>query len=165
MKRYHTAKDPDEIHNLANEERYQGKKGELNKVLFQWLEEVGDMGEIPEMEMVVEQWWKGKDTPPLTQEPKIKKTKEGVVLTCDTKGASIGYRIFNGPPTDTTIARAIHTWGFYWLFSDGNKKTIEVPKPWAVYTGGTIPLKKGQTIQVNAHRIGYRPTEITYKFN
>lgn len=162
---YYTAKDPDEVHNLADEPSYWKKKEELKQVLFEWLEDVGDMGEIPEKEMVVEQWWNGKNEPPLTKNPKIKKNREGVALSCDTEGASIGYRIFDGSPADTTITRPIHTWGFYWLFRDGDKKTIEVPKPWSVYAGGTIPLKKGQTIQVNAHRIGYRPNETTYKFN
>lgn len=47
--------------------------------------------------------------------------------------------------------------------NDG-KSTIEVPKPWKVYTGGTIPLRKGQTLLVNAQRIGYRPSENSYTF-
>lgn len=161
---YYTAKDPDEILNLANDPAYKEKLEELKGALFQWLESVKDYSETPEKEMVRKVWWNGRDDAPRTAKPKIRRSKEGISIECKTKGASIGYRIFEGSPIDTTISRPIHTWGFYWLFSDGSKKTIEVPKPWTVYTGGTIPLRKGQTIQVNAHRIGYKPSEKTYEF-
>lgn len=162
---YYTAKDPDEVHNLAEEPSYQKKKEELKQVLFQWLKKVGDTGEVPEKEMVRTQWWNGKDNPPLTKKPKIDQHKEGVLISCDTDGASIGYRIFDGPVNDSTIIRPIKTWDFHYLRPQRGKKTIEVPKPWTVYSGGTVPLKKGQSIQVNAHRIGYRPSETTYKYN
>ena len=129
------------------------------------MEEVGDMGEISERKMVFEQWWQGKDHPPKTRKPIIHKKPQGVSLSCETEGASIGYRIFEGPVKDTLITRNIKTWDFFYLMPQNGKSTIDVPKPWQVYTGETIPLKKGQTIQVNTHRIGYRPSETIYKYN
>ncbi|MAO15469.1 MAG: sulfatase [Bacteroidota bacterium] len=161
---YYTTKDPDEVHNLADDPAYQDKKNELKEVLFNWLEVVGDTGKIPEKEMVRNMWWKGKDDAPMTEKPVIKKSKEGVTLSCATDGASIGYRIFKDNVADSTLVRDIKTWDFFYLMPHNNKKTVTVPKPWNVYTGGNISLKKGQTIQVNAHRIGYKPTEIIYKF-
>jgi arylsulfatase A-like enzyme len=161
---YYTAKDPDEVRNLANEPAYQEKKAELKEVLFQWLEEVGDVAEVPEKQMVLENWWKGKGQPPVTAKAKVKKEQGGVILSCDTPGASIGYRVFNGEVKDTTMVRPIKTWDFFYLMPQNGKSTVAVPKSWKVYSGGTIPLEKGEIIQVNAQRIGYRPTELIYKF-
>ncbi|WP_375587772.1 sulfatase [Flagellimonas aurea] len=160
---YYTAKDPDEVHNLANNKAYDGKKEELKKVLFQWMEEVGDLGAMSEKDMVLEHWWKGKGHPPKTSKPIIKETPQGVSLSCETDGASIGYRIFDGGKIDSSITRKIKTWDFFYLMPKNGKTTITVPKPWSVYSGGTIPLHSGQVIQVNAQRIGYTPSETMYK--
>jgi arylsulfatase A-like enzyme len=162
---YYTAKDPDEVHNLANEKSYFVKKAELKKVLFQWLDQIGDLCEIPEKEMVLERWWDGKGEAPKTGQPIIERSKDGVTLSCDTEGASIGYRIFNGTIKDTLVTRKIKTWDFFYLMPQEGKTSINVPKPWEVYKGGIIPLNKGQIIQVNTHRIGYTPSEVIYKFN
>ena len=105
----------------------------------------------------------GKGEPPVTASPEIKKTDTGVILSSETEGASIGYRVFDGAIQDTIIRREIKTWDFFYLMPRGGETTVEVPMPWQVYTGGTIPLKKGQTILVNAQRIGYRPTEASFK--
>ena len=160
---YYTAKDPDEVHNLAEDQLFQLKKEEMKKVLFAWLEEVGDMGAISERELVNKTWWKEKGVPPKTEAPKIKHLENGVTLTT-TEGVSLGYRVFDGAISDTIITRKIKSWDFKSHYLRDAKKTVQVPKPWKVYSGGTIPLKKGQTILVNAQRIGYLPTEISYKF-
>lgn len=162
---YYTTKDPDEVHNLATNPAFQEKKEELKKVLFDWLDDVGDLSETPEKELVRSLWWQGKDKAPLTQKADVTKTTNGITLTTKTEGASIGYRIFEGTVKDTMVSRSIKTWDFYAIFNRSQETSIQVPKAWQVYVGGTIPLKKGQTIQINTHRIGYRPTEITYKFN
>ena len=161
---YYTAKDPDEVNNLASTRSYAKKKAELKKVLFQWMEEIGDMGSIPEKEMVREQWWQGKAKPPLTKSPIIKKSQEGIELINQEPGASIGYRIFDDGIKDTTITRNMKSWDFAYIMGNKEVTTVTVPKPWKVYSGGTIPLKKGQTILVNAQRIGYRPTEKVFLY-
>lgn len=162
---YYTAKDPDEVYNLADNPRFKEKKEELKEALFKWLEKVGDMGSVSERELLNMTWWQGKGVPPKTNDPKIKRVKEGVMLSTGTEGASIGYRIFDGPVNDTTTTRNIKGWGFKFYYPKDGKNTVEVPKPWHAYSEGTIPLKKGQTIQVNAHRIGYLPSEKIYTFN
>lgn len=162
---YYTTKDPDEVHNLATNPAFNLKKKELKKALFDWLEEVGDLSETPEKELVNSIWWQGADKAPSTQKALVEHTNDGIILSSDTEGVSIGYRIFDGPVQDTIITRTIKTWGFYAIFNRSKNTTIDVPKPWQVYTGETIPLKRGQTIQINTHRIGYQPSEITYRYN
>lgn len=135
----------------------------MKKVLFAWLDEVGDMGALSERELVNKTWWKEKGVPPKTEAPKIKHLENGVTLTT-TEGVSLGYRVFDGAISDTTTTRRIKSWDFKSLYPRNTKNTVQVSKPWKVYSSGTIPLKKGQTILVNARRIGYLPTEIWYKF-
>lgn len=160
---YYTSKDPDEVHNLAGKESYQGKKEELKAVLFDWMDKIGDKSTVPERDMVVENWWSGEQEPPLTKPPKIIRYKNGVGIVCGTEGASIGFRIFDHGNMDSTITRTIKTWDFHALFSQSEETTIEVPKPWQIHIGDTIPLEKGQTLQVNAKRIGYRANEIIFE--
>ena len=41
---------------------------------------------------------------------------------------------------------------------------MQAAKPvWDVYNGEVIPLSKGDTLMVNAMRIGFLPAVITYK--
>ena len=161
---FYTSKDPDEIHNLKDNPMFEAKKAELKKALFDWLEEIGDMGTLSEKDLVNITWWKGKGAPPVTAYPQFESTDDGVSITTNTPGASIGYRIFDGNIRETTLTRDIKSWCFKFYYPIDGKSTVEVPKPWKVYTGGTIPLRKGQTLLVNAQRIGYRPSENSYTF-
>ncbi len=161
---YYTAKDPDEVHNLAGNAAFAEKQAELKNALFNWLDTIDDVAEIPEAEMI-RKWWNGKDSPPVTAAPVIETVAGGVRLMSDTPGASIGYRIFDGAIGDTIRVREIKTWDFFYLMPGNDATTVEVPIPWEVYSGGTVPLKPGQTIQVNARRIGYLPSENTLEMN
>ena len=136
----------------------------MKNALFNWLDTIGDVAEIPEAEMI-RKWWNGKDSPPVTAAPVIETAAGGVRLFSDTPGASIGYRIFEGTIRDTTVVREINTWDFFYLMPGNDATTVEVPVPWEVYSGGTVPLKPGQTIQVNARRIGYLPSKNTLEMN
>jgi len=89
---YDVEKDPNELHNLANDPKYKNKLIELRNLFNEWTKNVGDMGSVPEKEMIAK-WWNGKNEPPATDTPHIANTSNGVKITCDTKGASIGYRI------------------------------------------------------------------------
>ena len=75
---YDVENDPDEVHNLANEPMYTTKLKELREVFQKWTKKVGDMSSIPEREMVVTNWWGGKEKPPITDTPKIISKKKGV---------------------------------------------------------------------------------------
>jgi hypothetical protein len=127
---------------------------------------VGDLSSVGEKEMVFNNWWKNTKEPPKTSPPKIIGNKNGVTIECATKGASIGYRIVDqGDLLDTKSRRRAKSWDFG--FTIDQEKTIEfvdVHKPWKIYLGETISLEKGQTLIINAHRIGYLPNEVTYTY-
>jgi len=109
---YDTADDPWEINNLADDPAYRDVLERMRKALDDWLAEVGDMGEIPESEMV-RRWYPGGEQPqtaapvfiPICQEsPGIEPAPQGgtfrapvlVQLHCATQGASITYTLGEG---------------------------------------------------------------------
>ncbi len=109
---YDTQADPHEIHNLATDPTYQPELIRLRKALDAWIEEVGDMGEIPESEMV-HRWYPNGEQPetaspvfiPICEEsPGQAAAPEGgtfrgpvlVQLYCATQGASLAYTFESG---------------------------------------------------------------------
>lgn len=160
---YHTKVDFNEVSNLAEDPQYETKMEELKEALFDWISEVGDLSLMPEKEMVFNNWWKNKNAPPKTLPPKVICNKKGYTIECETKGASIGYRIVDKNNQALSSKRRIKSWDFG--FTNIQNKIVDsvnVPRPWKVYEGETIKLKKGQTLLINAHRIGYLPSEAIY---
>lgn len=84
--------DPYQFNNLADDLRYKKKLEELKKAFNQWMNDVGDLSEIPESKMV-QQWWNGGNQAPVTAMPKADQDSEAIKLTTATRGASIGYRL------------------------------------------------------------------------
>ncbi len=122
--------DPHELNNLAGDPAYAEKLAELRAELERWLTAIGDQPNLPEGELV-EQLWNGADEQPATAPPVEETTEEGVRLSCPTEGASIGYKIVTGN---------------------------QGPASWEVYTG-PFRAPAGSTLLVQAHRIGYVPSE------
>lgn len=83
--------DPYELHNLANDSQYQDKLVELRKKHLDWINTYGDLGAIPEKELIAK-WWDGKNGPSKTQTPIIEHKKGKIIISCTTKGASIAYK-------------------------------------------------------------------------
>jgi N-sulfoglucosamine sulfohydrolase len=128
---FDTQTDPHELTNLAQNQAYALKVKELRKQMDTWLKRYGDMGEIPEMEMVA-RWWGGslKNGPPSTEKPEIVSVKSKIYLTCKTKGASIAYK-------------------------------KQSKSPWQVYDEAQgLVLSPADSLYVLAHRIGFKPSEI-----
>jgi hypothetical protein len=109
---YDTEADPWEISNLASDPAYAGELERLRGALDEWLDEVGDMGEIPEAEMV-KNWKPGGEKPetvpplfvPLCDEsPGEDGAPQGgtfagpvlLQLHCATQGASMMYTFEEG---------------------------------------------------------------------
>lgn len=88
---FDTKNDPNEYNNLANNPTYQAKLIELRTKHEEWLKKYGDMGAIPEKEMLAK-WWNGKEKAPQTNTPTIKIEANKVYINCLTKGASIGFK-------------------------------------------------------------------------
>jgi len=133
---YDCKTDPENLHNLINEPQYKAKIEELSQAMDEWLEEVGDMGAIPEKQLFLKMWPKGIQ--PTTEIAQIKKTKNNVALSCPTQGASIAYIL-----TDKEIKADLNS-------------------GWQNYHS-PIKVKKGQILYVMAQRIGYKESEITIK--
>jgi len=127
---YDLQNDPHELHNLAEDSEYENKLKELRQELSAWQNKYGDLGFITEQEMM-NQMWLGSDSPPKTQNPAIKFINNRISITCETSGASIGYKII---------------------------RNDHIPPTWDVYTE-PFSIAENEKILVQAHRIGYEPSE------
>jgi hypothetical protein len=143
---YDTQADPYEIHNLAHDPAYEPELDRLRFALDAWIEDVGDLGEMPETEMV-RQWYPDGVQPetaepvfvPICDEsPGVRPAAEGGIYMapmvlqfyCATQGASMAYTFDQG----------------------------ENPH-WLLYTG-PLHLPEGQaTVRARAIRIGYKESQ------
>ena len=149
---YDTQADPHEIHNLAPDPAYAADLERLRLAMDTWRGEVGDMGEIPEAEMVRGWYPNGEQphtAPPLfvpicEAKPGREPTLDGasmagpamVQLHCATQGASIAYTVEAGEEA-------------HWLLYS---EPIRLPM------GAT-------TLRARAIRIGYRESdEVSARF-
>jgi len=132
-------KDPHEINNLANQTKYQNKLIELRSEMDRWLNEIDDQPNLPERELI-NQLWGNKKEKPKTTTPVVSVTQGEITIECETKGASIGYRIIG-----------------------------ENASPSAPYKVYTVPFKNenGNQLEIIAHRIGFEasnPIKYASKF-
>lgn len=129
---YDCVADPYELHNLANDPKYTEKLKELRTEMDRWIATIGDQPNLPEKELVA-QLWNGEQTQPITSKPVIASSEGKITISCGTEGASLGYKVIpkNGKP----------------------------PKAWSIYQE-PFELPEGASILVQAHRIGFKPSEI-----
>ena len=125
--------DPYELNNLADNPEYKDKLDQLISEMDNWLADIEDNPDLPEGELI-KKLWSNDDVQPVTSEPIITDENGKIALSCETKGASIGYKIIK----------------------DGKK-----PKTWEVYQN-PIELSKGEKILAQAHRIGFKPSETVH---
>ena len=130
---YDISKDPHEIRNLAEDARYAGKLAELRAEHERWTRETGDLGHMPETELV-KKLWPPEGVQPTTATPTIQAAFIGkgwvnVTLACASEGASIAYR------------RA------------GEER-------WQLYTE-TFGVTEGTRIETQAIRLGWKPSGVS----
>ncbi len=89
---YDTQNDPNQFVNLAENPAYKDKLIALRSEHQLWLKKYGDLGAIPEKEML-NKMWDGQNAPPSTQKPELKVKNQQVTITSKTPGAFIAYRI------------------------------------------------------------------------
>ena len=123
--------DPHELVNLASDPEHAEKLEKLRTEMDRWLEEIGDHPNLPEAELVA-QLWHGSDQQPITDRPEVSIGNGMITIDCANPGASIGYK----------------------FIAAGGKE----PKSWNVYTG-PVEVTEGASVLVQAHRIGYQPSE------
>ncbi len=132
---YDVVADPHEVNNLTESPEHQDVLKRMRAVLEEWRKDSGDLGGIPEEELI-ERMWPGRKQP-VTAAPVIettsatKKGKVTVKIACTTEGASIGYR----------------------LGRQGR---------WLLYTE-PVRLDVGSEVWAKATRIGYKPSEDVHK--
>jgi len=129
---YDTREDPFEVNNLAGLPDQQAKLEELRLAHEKWVDETGDLGMLPEQELV-KKMWPPEGIQPQTADPSFScesgsfDKKIEVKLACSTKGASIGYRIGNA-------------------------------NRWVLYSE-PITIDQTSDITARAIRIGFKPSE------
>ena len=92
---YDIVNDPHEINNLAEDTAHREKLLELRAALAQWQLEVGDLGFIPEYDLV-QMMWPGLQQPD-TEEVEFEYNNGKVQLNSPTQGASIAWQMENTP--------------------------------------------------------------------
>ncbi|HKK40874.1 MAG TPA: sulfatase [Bacteroidales bacterium] len=159
---YDVDSDPWETRNLVNDPAYRDKLNEMRTAFREWNKKVGDMGNIPEAEMI-KKMWNGNSEPPVTMEPEIKRSGSGYRIMCSTPGASVGYRIIKADQINIPETHMIRTWDAKFAFGFGKNGTPQAAYPaWNVYKGEVISLEKNDTLLVDAMRIGYQPALLKY---
>ena len=92
---YDCGADPYELTNLVGQPAHGAKLRELRQALDGWMGEVGDLSAEPESVMLARMWPNLRQ--PATAPPVAALRRNNLTLTCPTEGASIGYRVGDGP--------------------------------------------------------------------
>ncbi len=91
---YETRNDPHEVKNLFGAEGAALLAAPLTAALDAWIESTGDLGLMPEAEMVKTRLWPPNGEQAVTEAPTLSYDQAGeVVLSSETDGASIAYRV------------------------------------------------------------------------
>jgi hypothetical protein len=137
---YDTLSDPFEIRNLASNPKYLDRIVKMRAALNVWIEECDDPLDMPEDKLVRTRVYPPDGQQPTTATPRVRLEPIGggrnnLTIACDTKGASIGYRI----QTNTT------------------KRSSEDRHSWSIYNG-PLQVDAKCAVEVIAHRIGFKPS-------
>jgi hypothetical protein len=133
---YDSHADPHQVHNLIDDPAHKLRIQDMRDALDRWTRETHDLGLIqPEAKMVREQLWPPKGEQPFTAAPHPVMSDGVLTITCETEGASIGYR---------KLAKG-----------DGDGGTAA----WKVYSA-PVEGEPGVSYESVAHRIGYRRSPI-----
>ena len=124
--------DPHELNNLAEDPKYANKLEELRTACTEWITDINDTGMIPETELIAR--FKPNGIQPQTAPSVIVRADSLITITCATEGASIGYKLYNADEDPETMS-------------------------WSVYIE-SFTISDGQQLQVIAHRIGYKRSEV-----
>ena len=126
---FDTQADPHELHNLADDPIHAQQLRKMRAALDRWMADTGDLGFVDEQQLI-EDFWPNREQP-RTEAPTVRIEQERVVLTSETPGASLGYRIAR----DDVSAQG-----------------------WRNYTE-PLDLPSGTTLEAIAHRLGFFPSD------
>lgn len=145
---YDVIADPHETRNLARDPRHRADLERLRGALAAWRETYGDLGDVPEEELV-ERWRPGgrrRSTPA----PRVVAAAEGLTATSDLPGASIGWTTDPpGPPRPRTPGERI------------TGRPEADGRYWRLYRG-PVTLEEAVPVWFRAWRLGHEPSpEVT----
>ncbi len=132
---YDLKNDPHEIKDVSRHAENKDKLFELRHALDSFLNKVGDMGEIPEHEMV-EKMWPGFQQP-TTAKPEIRFEEGKAIIECPIKGASIVYQVKK----------------------DGSLPNVNEPNGWKLYNA-PVHVEPGSHLHALAIKIGYKQSPL-----
>lgn len=130
---FDTQTDPHELNNLADDPAHADKLEELRAECDRWMEEIKDVGEVPEVELIA-QLWPGM-VQPKTAAPQGRVEEDRLILRCETEGASLVYQV---------------------VAKDGG-----TPGQWKIYQQPIEVGEKTQVL-AQAHRLGYVRSDSVY---
>lgn len=143
---FDTEADPWELRNLAKDPAYRPELERLRLALDEWLREVGDLGEIPESEMV-RRWYPDGRQPRTAAPLFIPVTRSGPSLEPCGEGGTFAEPVLIRMYSPTQGASIAYT------FERGDRVR------WKLYTEPVrLPLGTS-TLRAIATRVGYRESE------
>lgn len=156
---YDTDADPHEINNLAEDPKFAKDLERLRAAHLAWRESTGDLGLIPEAEVMERARPSGKFA--TTSSPVIKKSEEKLTITCATEGASIVYRweteaADDAPAEAGDLPREKPAGKAKGKQQAGGRGTNV---SWQLYTG-PMPVVHGAKLRAKACRLGYLDSEV-----
>ncbi len=127
---FDTIADPHELNNLAEDPEYAEILRDLKIEMDDWLLRIDDNPEMSERDLVTKIWG-GASSKPKTESPIVSFDQGRVSLSSRTPGASLSYKIIEND---------------------------DEPMSWQIYTGPFAVLDTS-TLKIQAHRIGFDPSE------
>jgi N-sulfoglucosamine sulfohydrolase len=146
---YDISVDPHETMNLARDPEHASVLERLRAALDEWTERYGDLGLLPEAELI--ERWRPGGRPQVTATPDVRVDGSRISATCATAGASLGWT--TDAPSGEQESGLAAVLG----------RTIGMPRTggrhWQLYTEPfTAPA--GVTVWVGAWRLGFEPSEL-----
>lgn len=143
---YDIREDPHETRNLAGDPVHAATRQRLSRALQDWRDEYGDLGAIPEPELI-ERWRPGGITPQ-TSAPVVTFESGTFVATVTTEGASIAWT--TDPPGPLGELSAIE---------QASGSPIPDGRRWHLYTEPVV-VAEGDPAWFGAWRLGYEPSDL-----
>jgi N-sulfoglucosamine sulfohydrolase len=160
---YDTRTDPHEVENLAADPRYATDLNRLRAALSDWQETYGDLGLIPERELI--ERWRPGGVMRVTDSPIVTFDRGKLTATCATKGASIAWTSDPPPEAATDAAGQEAAWLGQLLTAAGHGDVAWVVKlvggpetgerHWQLYSEPVDPAA-ASSLWFRAQRLGFR---------
>jgi N-sulfoglucosamine sulfohydrolase len=153
---YNLIDDPHEVHNLAADDAHRPVLERMRAAVDDWTNRVGDLGTIPEDELL--ESWRPGGRWQRTATPTASIDEEGVLTAdCATEGALIGWTTDPAPAGSTAAEDGA---------ADGARHGNEIGSPpadgrtWTIFQGPVTVPPAGE-ICVTAWRLGFLPSAET----